>query len=121
MNCSHATLGKNIRTLRNARGLSQEALAQDAQITQSHLGCIERGRGNPTVETLFSMVGEPIKVQMCVSIPQMAAMIRNGLSLAISFMHMAAVPNAWTNSPLPVVQKITMLIFGTTMMTKTKS
>ena len=45
MNCSHATLGKNIRTLRNARGLSQEALAQDAQITQSHLGCIERGRG----------------------------------------------------------------------------
>ncbi|MFR3992615.1 MAG: helix-turn-helix domain-containing protein [Angelakisella sp.] len=53
MNCSHATLGKNIRTLRNARGLSQEALAQDAQITQSHLGCIERGRGNPTVETLF--------------------------------------------------------------------
>ena len=41
MNCSHATLGKNIRTLRNARGLSQEALAQDAQITQSHLGCIE--------------------------------------------------------------------------------
>ena len=49
MNCSHATLGKNIRTLRNARGLSQEALAQDAQITQSHLGCIERGRGNPTV------------------------------------------------------------------------
>lgn len=33
MNCSHATLGKNIRTLRNARGLSQEALAQDAQIT----------------------------------------------------------------------------------------
>ena len=55
MNCSHATLGKNIRTLRNARGLSQEALAQDAQITQSHLGCIERGRGNPTVETLFSI------------------------------------------------------------------
>lgn len=55
MNCSHATLGKNIRTLRNARGLSQEALAQDAQITQSHLGCIERGNGNPTVETLFSI------------------------------------------------------------------
>lgn len=55
MNCSHATLGKNIRTLRNARGLSQEALAQYAQITQSHLGCIERGRGNPTVETLFSI------------------------------------------------------------------
>lgn len=53
MNCSHATLGKNIRTLRNARGLSQEALAQDAQITQSHLGCIERGRGNPTVYTIF--------------------------------------------------------------------
>ena len=77
---------------------------------------------NLTTEKMLNLYGgEPIKVQMCVSIPQMAAMIRNGLSLAISFMHMAAVPNAWTNSPLPVVQKITMLIFGTTMMTKTKS
>lgn len=55
MNSLNAAVGSNIRCLRRERKLSQESLAHDAQITTSHLGCIERGTGNPTLETLISI------------------------------------------------------------------
>ena len=42
----------NLRRLRVARALSQEALAVDAGIDRSFVGRIERGIENPTVETL---------------------------------------------------------------------
>lgn len=39
-------LGATIRTLRKAVGLSQEALADLAEIDRSHMGKIERGERN---------------------------------------------------------------------------
>ena len=45
-------VGANIRQLRKARGLSQEDLAGEADLAMRHLGRIERGQGNPTVEVL---------------------------------------------------------------------
>ncbi len=45
-------VGANVRRLRNERGLSQEALADEADLTPRHLGRIERGEGNPTVAML---------------------------------------------------------------------
>jgi transcriptional regulator with XRE-family HTH domain len=45
-------IGTNVRRLRKERGLSQEELAGEAGIAMRHLGRIERGEGNPTVEVL---------------------------------------------------------------------
>jgi transcriptional regulator with XRE-family HTH domain len=44
-----ARVGKNVRELRLARGLSQETLAHASEIDLTYLGGIERGRRNPTL------------------------------------------------------------------------
>lgn len=45
-------LGKRIRTLRKARGLSREALADRADLNLSFLAKIEHSKNSPTVRTL---------------------------------------------------------------------
>jgi transcriptional regulator with XRE-family HTH domain len=45
-------LGKAIRQLRQERGMTQEALAQEAGITVGHMSMIERGHSNPTWATV---------------------------------------------------------------------
>ena len=45
-------IGKRIRELRKARGLTIERLAEIAHIGEKYLGDIERGKENPTVATL---------------------------------------------------------------------
>lgn len=45
-------LGKAIRQLRAERGMTQEALAQEAGITVGHMSMIERGHSNPTWATV---------------------------------------------------------------------
>ena len=42
-------LGDAIRRARTANGLSQEALAIDADLDRSYVGGIERGEHNPTI------------------------------------------------------------------------
>lgn len=44
-----AALGGTVRAMRNATGLSQEALADAAGIDRSHMGKIERGERNVTM------------------------------------------------------------------------
>jgi transcriptional regulator with XRE-family HTH domain len=48
-------LGKAIRQLREERGMTQEALAQEAGITVGHMSMIERGHSNPTWGTAKSI------------------------------------------------------------------
>ena len=48
-------LGENIRRIRLAKGLTQEALAADAGLDLTYLGGIERGRRNPTVDVLLRL------------------------------------------------------------------
>lgn len=45
-------LGKAIRQLREERGMTQEALAQEAGITVGHMSMLERGHSNPTWATV---------------------------------------------------------------------
>ncbi|MGC1269517.1 MAG: helix-turn-helix transcriptional regulator [Croceibacterium sp.] len=45
-------VGKNIKRIRVAKGVSQEQLAFDASIDRSYLGGIERCDENPSVDTL---------------------------------------------------------------------
>lgn len=44
--------GKVLRDLRLARGLSQEALAYEAEIQRNFVSLIERGHNQPTIGTL---------------------------------------------------------------------
>lgn len=64
---SASRLGATLRQLRNARGLSQEALAYQAGITKNQLQLIESGRAsgrkdesgpsNPRMATLSGLAG----------------------------------------------------------------
>ena len=49
---ARALVARNIRRLRVARGLSQEALAVDAEIDRTYVSRLERGLENPTVAVL---------------------------------------------------------------------
>lgn len=42
-------VGANVKRLREAKGLSQEELAFDAEMHRTYVSGIERGRRNPTV------------------------------------------------------------------------
>jgi transcriptional regulator with XRE-family HTH domain len=45
-------VGLNLQRLRREKGLSQEELADRAQIHQTYLSGVERGRRNPTITVL---------------------------------------------------------------------
>ena len=46
-------IGERIRTLRILQRMSQEELANEADIPLSQIGRIERGETNPTISTLY--------------------------------------------------------------------
>ena len=46
-------VGERIRELRIVNGISQESLANEADIPLSQIGRIERGENNPTISTLY--------------------------------------------------------------------
>jgi transcriptional regulator with XRE-family HTH domain len=47
-----ARVGLNLQRLRRDKGFSQEELADRAQIHQTYLSGVERGRRNPTITVL---------------------------------------------------------------------
>jgi len=49
---AQALVARNVRRLRVARGLSQEALAVDAEIDRTYVSRLERETENPTVAVL---------------------------------------------------------------------
>lgn len=51
----HEILGKRIQSLRKKAGLTQLQLAEMANLSLKHLGEIERGRGNPTLDSLLNL------------------------------------------------------------------
>lgn len=53
----HAALGDAIRERREKLGLSQEALADAAEVHVTHLGGVERGVRNPNYATLTRIAG----------------------------------------------------------------
>lgn len=48
-------IGRNIRRLRQARGLSQEALAHEAGMSMRYLAGLERGEENPSLSFLIKL------------------------------------------------------------------
>ena len=50
--------GANIRKARKRKGISQEDLAHSARVERSHMGVIERGKGNPTLKTIVRIANK---------------------------------------------------------------
>jgi transcriptional regulator with XRE-family HTH domain len=48
-------VGRNVRQVRELRGYSQDQLAERAKNTQKHIGLIERGEANLTLDYLASI------------------------------------------------------------------
>ena len=56
-------IGRNILSIRNSKGLSMEAVANEANIEYRQLGRIERGEGNTTVISLLK-IAEALGVEV---------------------------------------------------------
>lgn len=56
-------IGNRIRELRLQLNLSQESLANEAEIPLSQVGRIERGENNPTISTLY-VIATALKVDL---------------------------------------------------------
>jgi transcriptional regulator with XRE-family HTH domain len=50
-------LGRRVRELRDAKGWSQERLAEAAYLDRSYVAGIERGLRNPSVRSLVKIAG----------------------------------------------------------------
>ena len=48
-------VGKRIRSLREAKGVSQEGLAEKSGLHRTYIGGVERGLRNPSVKSLSRM------------------------------------------------------------------
>lgn len=48
-------VGKRIRIIRKAKGLTQEEVGEKADLNYKFVGKIERGEVNPSIETLFAV------------------------------------------------------------------
>ena len=48
-------VGRNVRAVRQARGMTQEELAETSGFSQQYISGLERGLRNPTVVTLYEL------------------------------------------------------------------
>ncbi|MFI9624188.1 helix-turn-helix domain-containing protein [Streptomyces sp. NPDC052042] len=63
MSTGNDVVARNLRVLREQRGLSLAELARQAGLSKQNLSKVEQGTGNPTVETLFAVavaLGVPV-------------------------------------------------------------
>lgn len=60
---TQAVLGRNVRELREAKGLSQEMLALESEVDRTYVSQIERGMCNPSLRVLHQ-IASVLKVAM---------------------------------------------------------
>jgi transcriptional regulator with XRE-family HTH domain len=48
-------VGRNVRAVRLARGMTQEQLADESGFSQQYISDLERGRRNPTIVSLYEL------------------------------------------------------------------
>jgi transcriptional regulator with XRE-family HTH domain len=57
------SIDERIRKLRNEKGISQEELANEADIPLSQIGRIERGETNPTISSLY-VISQALDIEL---------------------------------------------------------
>lgn len=67
MNYNNKDLGKTIKKLRKLHNISQERLADKANLTQQHISRIEQGTNTPSIETLIKL-SEALRVSIDVMV-----------------------------------------------------
>ena len=60
----HAEFGKKVHQYRLQQQMSQEELAELVELHRNHIGRIERGEANPTLETIFRLA-RALNVSAC--------------------------------------------------------
>lgn len=48
-------VSRNVRAIRQARGMTQEQLAEASGFSQQYISDLERGRRNPTIVSLYEL------------------------------------------------------------------
>jgi transcriptional regulator with XRE-family HTH domain len=48
-------VGKNVKRIREKKGLTQERLAEISGFSQQYISSLEQGRRNPTIITLYEL------------------------------------------------------------------
>ena len=48
-------VGRNVKRIREKRGLTQERLAEISGFSQQYISSLEQGRRNPTIITLYEL------------------------------------------------------------------
>lgn len=56
-------IGKNVKRIREKKGITQEKLAFEANLNRAYIGYIERGERNPSTETLAKLA-KALKVSL---------------------------------------------------------
>ena len=57
-------LGARIRALRDARGLTQEMIADRIEVTQKYVSQLERGQRSPSWETLVAIAHDGFEIKL---------------------------------------------------------
>lgn len=70
--CARQVFAANVRRLREARGLSQEALASSAKLHRTYVGSIERAERNVSIDNME-------KLAVALGVP-LADLVREGAS-----------------------------------------
>ena len=67
MNYNNKDVGKTIKKLRKLHNISQERLADKANLTQQHISRVEQGTNTPSIETLIKL-SEALRVSIDVMV-----------------------------------------------------
>ena len=60
---SRSRIGSNIRKLRTEAGFTQDVFAERAGLNRAHMGEIERGESNITIQTLM-LIADTLRVKI---------------------------------------------------------
>jgi len=88
---SQKLLGRRIRSLRQARGFTQERLGEKANVDDKYLGAIERGEENPSL-LILERIAIALEVEL-VDLFQFTHQETNPKALRKSLDHLLAAAN----------------------------
>lgn len=91
------SVGRKIREIRLSQGLTQEQLAEKAEISPTHVSVIERGLKSPQLDTFVSI---------CNALDASADDVLSGVLIASTSKAVSELNNILHGQPIPVQQTV---------------